>query len=163
MTKAVFEYIHNRLGRYEPLKSRRPNDLSRRYVKTSKARPAMWRRLFDRITARIHASRESSLESIHLLVVCGLGLIGLLLRLCTCRLRRLFLGLLVRLALFPSAANCTDSRADSRSSACISRDCSDRRSTGSTLRSSARTSSLGLWRVRGGLLFGSLHLARRGA
>src|SRR5271169_2876395 len=54
--------------------------------------------LFDRVSARIHASRESSLEGIHLLVVCGFGLIRLLLRFCTRRLSRLFLGLLVRRA-----------------------------------------------------------------
>jgi hypothetical protein len=39
--------------------------------------------LLDRIPFRVHASRESALECIHLLVVGGLFLVGLVLHLCT--------------------------------------------------------------------------------
>ena len=79
-----------------------------------------------------------------MLVVCGFGLIGLLLRLCSCRLRCLFLGLLIRLALSSSAANCTDSRADSRTSACVTGDRAEGRSSGC----SSHPATLRLRRIR---------------
>jgi hypothetical protein len=60
-----------------------------------------------------------------LLVVRGLGLTGLLLDLCTRRLRCLLLGLFVRLSLLPSAAHCANRGADRRSFSCISGDSSD--------------------------------------
>jgi hypothetical protein len=49
---------------------------------------------------RIHASRESSLEGIHLIVVCGRGLTGFLLHLIAPRLRRLLLDFLPNHAAF---------------------------------------------------------------
>jgi hypothetical protein len=49
---------------------------------------------------RIHASRESSLEGIHLIVVCGRGLTGFLLHLIAHRLRRLLLDFLPNHAAF---------------------------------------------------------------
>ena len=88
----------------------------------------------------------------------GLGSIGLLLCLCACRLSRLFLGLLVRQALFSSPAHRTDGRSNSRTAADISRDRSDGCSASSTFRCSARASPLGLWRVRGSLLLSSPHV-----
>src|SRR5262249_10946270 len=114
--------------------------------------------LFDRIPTRIHAGRKSTLECIHFLVVFGFGLIGLMLHLCTCRLRRLLLGLFVRRTLLSSTTHGTEGSAHGRAPACVTGNRSDRRASQGSLGCSACSSSLRFWCVRSSLLFGSLHL-----
>jgi hypothetical protein len=68
------------------------------------------------------------------------------------------LGLFVGLALPSSAAHRAAHRSDGRALACITDDTPDDRPSDSTSRCPTRSSSLGLWRVRGSLLFGSLYV-----
>jgi hypothetical protein len=85
------------------------------------------------ISPRIHTSREPSLEGVPLLVVCRLGLVGLLLHLCTCRLGRLLLGLFVSRALPSSAAHCSDRCSDGCAPARIAGDYSNGERLGCSL------------------------------
>ena len=114
--------------------------------------------LFDRISACVHASGESSLESTHLLVVSGLGIVSFLLHLCSCRLCRLFLSLFVRCTLPSSAAHSANGCADGCSPASISSNGSDSRSAQGSSRGSADPATLRLWRIRGGLLLSCLNV-----
>src|SRR5215470_5558631 len=117
--------------------------------------------LFDRIPSRIHTGRKSTLECIHFLVVFGFGLIGLMLHLCTCRLRRLLLGLFVRRTLLSSATHGTDGSAYGCAPACVTGNRSERCPSQCSFGCSACSSSLRFWCVRSSLLFRSLHLSRR--
>src|SRR6266481_494723 len=75
--------------------------------------------LFNGIVARIHTSRESSLERAELLVVRCLLLTVLSLHSCACRLRRLLLGLGVGFPLSPSTAHCADYSANRSSTTSV--------------------------------------------
>jgi hypothetical protein len=92
-----------------------------------------------------------------LFVVCGLGLIGLLLHLCPSRLSCLLLGLLIGLALLSSATHRADRRSNGRAFACIPGDAPNDGSSGSTSGCSPHSAPLRLWSVGSGLLLGSLH------